>query len=1021
MHLNLQNIEPNDFYKQARSDALSCNNIRGFKIEHEGEGIGSVESVVIVSRDEGRIIYCDGIIASFQMGRKKIKIEEFHNGKVKSIFLDHSAQNKIFIDSLDQMLYDQRLVDFRRHYLTNRKKLLRESRQRVLTDYWTLRKNHFEKRGDDCFKKLYHQIGQPDLDVFRFEYKKLRKTLNKRQRLKLLKLHRQDLDDRRQRKLLKCYKNRIEETLFEDATKLYQQYRRFIPQAEWDKVIHDIIKEYSCCFWSLLDECRFFEAREYIDRRKQILRLEPELYEALQYLIKTTEKLSCFKFKNAEPLLSNTPIAFREQALEHKAYFLAKFLENKYGFSIDQKQARAIASPQNTIVCARAGSGKTRTIVARIAFLIGGLEVDPHEILILVFNRKAASEIRQRLQALFPRLGRFNVRTFHSLAYVIAPPSGEILFDGDGDFSRQRLSEYVQRLTRKIWRPDIRLKLYMWFRDEMEEIDLNGLGFRTDDDYYLYRRSMRQTTLGGESVKSKGEKWIADFLLEHNLGYRYEQPHQWGDRIYRPDFTLLDQMKVVIEHWGIDQHDHGRRVPDHWDQRWDEYLIEMQEKRQYWKTRPDWTLVETSVSDMKNSREDFEAILKDRLEQASHTNLNRLSRKEIIEKVGESHITRMTKLFVQFIMKAKKRELDLEKLYRRFESHKDELPERIARFTNLALYVLKEYEKKLKAEGKTDFDTFLLNAATNLSDDSQKREIRIHGTNTRLPIASLKHILIDEYQDFSLLFDHLIKKIRNLAPESTIFCVGDDWQAINNFAGSDLRFFHGFLENIPGSDRRELKTNYRSGKLLVEVSNSHMSGLGTPAEYLNTNSQGSIEVCDVTQEIISWPPKTPESSDKAYMLLGDDEKTVCLNAFMLARYFKLLHKTLITHNQQLGSIALLSRTNSVYGIDLNTFLGKLLSIMQDVESENPWRERIEISSVHGFKGKEADTVFLLRCTGSHFPLIHPDNELFQLLGDTPQTQLEEERRLFYVALTRAKTNLFILTESDDESPFLKHA
>ncbi len=117
-------------------------------------------------------------------------------------------------------------------------------------------------------------------------------------------------------------------------------------------------------------------------------------------------------------------------------------------------------------------------------------------------------------------------------------------------------------------------------------------------------------------------------------------------------------------------------------------------------------------------------------------------------------------------------------------------------------------------------------------------------------------------------------------------------------------------------------------------------------------------------------------------------------------------------------MAILSRTNNVYDIDLETFLRKLIDTLEDAETDRPWHERIEISSVHGFKGKEADTVFLLRCTGSHFPLIHPDNELFQFLGDNPQTQLEEERRLFYVALTRARKNLFILTESDDESPFL---
>jgi DNA helicase-4 len=68
---------------------------------------------------------------------------------------------------------------------------------------------------------------------------------------------------------------------------------------------------------------------------------------------------------------------------------------------------------------------------------------------------------------------------------------------------------------------------------------------------------------------------------------------------------------------------------------------------------------------------------------------------------------------------------------------------------------------------------------------------------------------------------------------------------------------------------------------------------------------------------------------------------------------------------------------------------------------------------------EADIVIILRANDGAFPFIHPDNALFKFFGQTEKDVLDEERRLFYVAVTRAAERLYILTESERESPFLK--
>ena len=80
--------------------------------------------------------------------------------------------------------------------------------------------------------------------------------------------------------------------------------------------------------------------------------------------------------------------------------------------------------------------------------------------------------------------------------------------------------------------------------------------------------------------------------------------------------------------------------------------------------------------------------------------------------------------------------------------------------------------------------------------------------------------------------------------------------------------------------------------------------------------------------------------------------------------------------------------------------------------------KIRVETVHGFKGLEADIVILVSVTENAYPLIHPDSTLFALFGRNATDIVAEEKRLFYVALTRAKEKVYILTEHKRESPFL---
>jgi DNA helicase-4 len=83
------------------------------------------------------------------------------------------------------------------------------------------------------------------------------------------------------------------------------------------------------------------------------------------------------------------------------------------------------------------------------------------------------------------------------------------------------------------------------------------------------------------------------------------------------------------------------------------------------------------------------------------------------------------------------------------------------------------------------------------------------------------------------------------------------------------------------------------------------------------------------------------------------------------------------------------------------------------------REWISFSTAHGYKGLEKPVVIVLDALARRYPLVHPDWVFTRVLGETLEKIEAEERRLFYVALTRAKEQLFVLTDKSQRSPFLE--
>lgn len=326
------------------------------------------------------------------------------------------------------------------------------------------------------------------------------------------------------------------------------------------------------------------------------------------------------------------------------------------------------------------------------------------------------------------------------------------------------------------------------------------------------------------------------------------------------------------------------------------------------------------------------------------------------EKRQKIHELRQT---TQFITRAEQQ----------FFKNYDELLEKIKNLKNQEIKTkllkefenLQEYHKKLKSENKLNFNQLIANAAIKLDIIKE---------------TPYKYIFIDEYQDFSLLFLTLIQALRITCPSARLLSVGDDWQAINRFAGSNVEYFTRFEKYFPKDCvKLRIPTNYRSGKKIVKNANFFMS--------------------KALKDYAGCKAKNKLSSKIIY--------AKCEN------YFKTV-KDIILKNQN-NSIKILSRNNNIRfrNQSLENFVEQIKTeILQSTPSITL---DLTFSTIHKSKGLEADVVILLEIDPGKFPGPDKTNGLYEIFGDNTKTLFADEARLFYVALTRAKEKLYILSKN----------
>lgn len=449
-----------------------------------------------------------------------------------------------------------------------------------------------------------------------------------------------------------------------------------------------------------------------------------------------------------------------------------------------EQRLSVVVNEDATLVLAGAGSGKTSVITAKAAYLVKAGIREPEEILLLAFAKYAAAEMSERVEA---RSGvPIVARTFHAIAYDIigiVEGSKPALADHAADdlaftnLIKQILKDLVYRLS------EVSNAIIQFFAHFLIEPKTEW-DFKTKHDFYTHMESQDLRTLQGEKVKSYEELQIANWLYENGVEYEYEPIYEHkvselGRRDYQPDFRLTES-GIYIEHFGVRR----QMMADGSEQLITapfvdrcEYLAGMDWKRNI-HAQHQTTLIETYSYERQEGR--LLTGLADKL--APYVTMKPRPLNTIYDRIIElKQVDDFSKLLGTFLRKFKSGGYSLQDC--QTKSDRMKLGKRARAFLDVFAPVFEEYQKRL--EGRIDFEDMILRAA--------------RYAETSRYVSPFRHILVDEFQDISQSRARLVKALKAQHPDVRVFAVGDDWQSIFRFAGSDIHLMRYFGREFGGS------------------------------------------------------------------------------------------------------------------------------------------------------------------------------------------------------------------------------
>ena len=697
-----------------------------------------------------------------------------------------------------------------------------------------------------------------------------------------------------------------------------------------------------------------------------------------------------------------------KKLIDYKDYFDNMFKNiDKYILLDDNQRKAIICEEENLLVIAGAGSGKTTTMTAKVKYLIDKCHYKEEDIAVISFTNKACDEIKERLQNGFG-LNNVDVYTFHKLGLDILRASTKEHLNIIETAGQYKI--FINYIKNVLFKDKKKFNNFYNAFNYILKLSDNFKDFENFKEYhdYLYKRKYTKNstdlkeyikaqvnkrknyykTIKGEIVKSKEEVDIANFLYLNSINYEYEKnlnKNIKNNKSYKPDFYIYEnELFNYIEHFGVDELGNNNSFTE---KELKHYLYTLKLKKEYHKKYFDKDLFILSYSN--KDRNTIINKLREEIKKRGYT-----FRKKDLDEVYNTlkntsediyfydFINNLLIPFISYFKGSNRDKDDFRELYKQI--HNDKLI--------LELKVIEEfydyYETKLKESNLIDFEDMINLAYKNITNIKEKDL----GVN-------YKYLIIDEYQDISVQRYNLTAKIANLF-KSKIFAVGDDYQTIFSFAGSRIDLFTDFKKYMKDASVIPIENTYRNSQELLDLA----------GDFINKNKSQiekrlkSSKHLDKPVEIFIY--------DDSNIYSKDTNKAKIINDII----------TNIYKNNSKDKILMLGR----YKKDIDSITNNNYFIKKNKEKiicSNCREANITYLTIHSSKGLGFDQCILINAIDDKygFPSKIDDDPLIKLIKPQNEENIlfPEERRLFYVALTRTKNKLYIVCPKSKVSSFVK--
>lgn len=749
-------------------------------------------------------------------------------------------------------------------------------------------------------------------------------------------------------------------------------------------------------------------------------------FKTLKRFIEFYEDLE--EYDNSDKLNNNHVKAFNENymKMEMKKY------PDLFNDIFDENKRRAIVCDEDNVkVVAGAGAGKTFIIEKRIEYLINKRNADSEKILCLCYTKKAANQLEDKIKKYSRNVKVF---TFHEFCRRVIRDCNEIkrsnryLLDGiirkyvgsivQNPKRLSQLSEYFSYYSA----PQI-FKEKFFSLEEYEDYCENNRIVSLKKKYYQCEDGIE--TIKGESVKSLGELLIANYLFMHEIEYVYEKkyPHNYyADMIYhrffysgsyfnlnqiaecsnedlinkfldreyerinsKPDF-YLPKYDLYLEHFGVDKNMEASFLIGSDKEK---YEMSMNSKKVFHKLYGT-NLICTYYFYLTEGRllTELERCLRD-----NGVEIGQLDQEKLVETlINNSRIndfenfTKLVKSFINIYESKNQNKADFNE-FRKNNNSKDIYTfNRQALFLDIVEEIYNEYyEENMK--GDLSHNHEILNALRLIQDKKFNK--------------NYNYIFIDEYQDINPIRCQLIKELQKNS-SSKLFVVGDDWQSIYGFAGSEVELFKDFDKFFKNPEIITIKENRRNPQKLIDITSEFM-------KKINPNDKRELKYF----KEVSNPNPNP------IQIVKYNKES---RRFKILKLDAVIDYIVEKSEKAYPKILILGRNKS----DIDDYVGNILFIEKDIGkmkkiiySQNPKLD-IYFMTVHQAKGLQCDEVIVLNLENKldGFPNKMEDDPILSFVKTTKDMNFSEERRLLYVALTRTKNNVFLLTASGFSSIFV---